>query len=118
MTKRHKYSAVPTTIDGIRFHSKAEATHYAELKLREKAGEIHDLVLQPEYLLTIWPYNIADGTTGPGTTVGKYIADFRYLDIASNRRVIVDVKGYDTPVSKLKRKIVEALYGIEIEIVK
>ena len=113
--KRHKYSAVPTVVDGIRFHSKAEATHYAELKLREKAGEIHDLVLQPSYAMTIWP---PPASGRPPVTVGKYIADFRCWDVARSERITVDVKGMDTPLSKHKRKIVEALYGIEIEIVK
>ena len=119
MTSRplpHKYRAVPTTIDGIRFHSKAEAKYYTELKLREKAGEIHDLVLQPGYIISVRrigePHGQAEWEMW--TNCGKYIADFRYWDVASNQRITVDVKGYDTPLSKLKRKIVEALYGIEI----
>ncbi len=116
MKRRHKYSAVPTTVDSIRFHSKAEAKHYSELKLREKAGEIHDLVLQPAYVMAIVCANPSQPRSH--TTVGKYIADFRYWDVARSERVVVDVKGHDTPLSKLKRKIVEALYGIEIEIVK
>lgn len=114
MKRHHKYSAVATTVDGIRFHSKAEAKYYAGLKLREKAGEIHDLVLQPAYDLDIpsFPNGVEL------TRCGKYVGDFVYWDVARSRSVHVDVKGYDTPLSKLKRKIVEALYGIEIEIVR
>ena len=39
-TTQSKYHAVPTTIDNIRFASKAEARRYRELRLLEKAGEI------------------------------------------------------------------------------
>ena len=46
MARRHKYSARPTEVDGIRFDSKAEARRYTELRTLEKAGEISHLELQ------------------------------------------------------------------------
>lgn len=44
----HKYHAKPTTVDGIRFASKAEARRYSELRLLEKAGEIKNLEAHAE----------------------------------------------------------------------
>ena len=43
-----------------------------------------------------------------------YYADFRYLDAETGRTVVEDVKGVATPVYKIKKKIIEASYRIEI----
>jgi hypothetical protein len=101
-----KYGAIPTEVDGIRFASKAEARRYAELKLMESAGVIDRLTLQPRYKLVV-----------DGELIGTYVADFRYLDLEHERFVVEDVKGVETPVFKLKRKLVKALHGIDIRIV-
>lgn len=100
-----KYHAVKTEIDGIVFASKHEAKRYQELKLLERNGDIINLVLQPEFLLLV----------KPGKSVGKYIADFSYWDTARNEYVTEDAKGVRTPVYRLKKKIVEAVYNIKIE---
>lgn len=100
--KRHKYGAVPQTIDGLRFASSKEARRYAELKLLERAGEISDLQLQPRYPLTL-----------NGALICTYVADFAYHD-KSGGRVTEDAKGYRTPVYRLKRKMFAAQYGYEI----
>ena len=49
--KKSKFSSVKTIIDGHAFDSKKEAKYYSELKIREKAGEIKELKLQPRFLL-------------------------------------------------------------------
>lgn len=104
MARRSKYGAVPTEVDGIRFASKAEAKRYSELKLMERAGEISHLELQPVYPLIV-----------NGVRVGKYIGDFRYRDTKSGRLVHEDRKGVRTPLYRLKKRIVEALYpGVTI----
>lgn len=100
--KRGKYGAVPTTVNGIRFASKAEAARYQTLIVAERAGEISDLKLQ-----TSWPLVVG------GVKVATYRADFEYLD-ADVRRVVEDVKGVSTPVYKLKKRLMLALHGIEI----
>lgn len=94
-------------MDGIRFASQKEARRYTELKMLEKAGEIFDLRLQPEYPLCAWQ-------NGNAPIVGKYRADFSYLDVKSRKGVVEDVKGFKTPLYKWKKKHVEAQYGIEI----
>lgn len=98
-----KYHAVRTTVDSITFASKAEARRYVELKMLEEAGEIQSLQLQPKFPLEV-----------NGHKICTYIADFQY---GQNGKVIVeDVKGVLTPVFRLKRKLLKALWGIDIRI--
>lgn len=97
-----KYNSVKTEVDGFVFDSKAEAHRYSELKLAEKAGEITELELQPKYPVEV-----------NGSKICTYIADFRYKDGDGNQ-IVEDVKGVKTPVYRLKKKLVEALYWIEI----
>lgn len=111
MTNRpHKYRAVPTMLDGIRFASKAEAARYAELRLLEKAGEIKELTLQPRYELLAWPSH-GERTR---TVVGHYVADFRYRQGPRGILVIEDVKGMRTALYRWKKRHFEAQYGLSI----
>lgn len=48
-----------------------------------------------------------------GKKICKYIADFR-VTYADGRIEVVDVKGVRTGVYRLKKKLVEAQYGIII----
>ncbi len=107
--RRHKYGAKPTTIDGIRFASKAEAWRYSELLMLQKAGEIRALVLQPKFPL--WAYSVSRINARP---VGVYFADFGYVRVIDSEEVIEDVKGFRTPLYRWKKKHVEAQYGITI----
>ena len=108
--RRHKYGAHPTTVDNIRFASKAEARRYCELKLLEKAGEIRELEIQPRYELLAWPAR-GDRTRA---MVGHYVADFRYRSGPQGLLVVEDVKGVRTALYRWKKKHVEAQYGIQI----
>ena len=105
---RSKYGAIRTTIDGITFASKAEARRYSELQILLKSGEITDLKLQPKYPLVFIPSKGRDSVN-----VGSYIADFWYRK-RNKDAVTEDVKGMLTPVYRLKKKMVEAIYGITI----
>lgn len=103
---KHKYGAKPTTVDGIRFASQAEARRYGELKLLEKAGEIIDLGLQPVFKLRV-----------NGEVIGRYVADFDYWTRVGNHRgtyVVEDVKGMKTPMYRWKAKHMKAEHGITI----
>ena len=99
----NKYNAKRTVLDGITFDSKAESERYAYLKLRERAGEIARLECQPEYKISV-----------NGTHVCKYKADFRYFEIGAQKQIVEDVKGVITPVYRLKKKLVEAIYHVKI----
>ena len=96
-----KYHAQPTLVDGIIFDSKGEATRYGQLKLLQQAGAITGLRLQVRYPLVVNDYKI-----------GVYVADFVYCE--NGHEVTEDFKGIRTPVYRLKRKLMAALYGIEI----
>lgn len=101
-----KYRNKKTEYAGIRFDSKREAERYAELKLLEKAGEISHLELQPIIVLQEkFKYN---GKTVRAIT---YRADFAYYDHAIEKAVIEDVKGMETDVFKLKKKLFLKKYG-------
>jgi len=98
---RTKYGAVKTTIDGITFDSKKEAARYQQLKLLERAGEIDRLELQPKYDLVV-----------NGVNIGFYRADFRYWQ--GIKQIVEDVKGVRTSVYQIKKRLIAAIYGIEI----
>jgi hypothetical protein len=95
--KKHKYSARPTIVDGIKFASAKEARRYGELKLLQMAGKISQLELQPRYKLVIEE---------------SYVADFRYLE--NGKTVIEDVKGFLTADYKRKRKAMKIQHGVTI----
>lgn len=103
--------AKPVWIDGIRFASKAEARRYAQLQLLLRAGAIANLELQPTF-----PIEVMNPTNGEMTQVGVYKGDFRYVERGVT--VIEDVKGMRTVVYRLKKRLVEAIYGIRIQEVR
>lgn len=116
---RQKYHAKATVVNGIRFASKKESKHYIDLLWREATlREISDLELQPKYLLgtDANPVMMRSGRY-PNGRRASYIADFRYKCLITGKTVVEDVKGMDTPLSKLKRAVVEAQYGIKIVLV-
>ena len=91
---KNKYHAIPTVIDGIRFASKSEAKRYGQLKLLQMAGEIRWFTCQV-------PFQLGAGV--------RYVSDF--LIVYTDGRVEVeDVKGIETAMFKVKRKLFEAAY--------
>lgn len=118
MSRFNKYSARPEVVDGHRFHSQREAKRYRELKLLVLAGAITGLTLQPKYTLGVDDHPILLKSQGyPNGRRAAYFADFKYTDALSGDEVIEDVKGMDTPLSRLKRAIVEAQYDVIIVII-
>lgn len=109
--KKSKYSSAKTDVDGISFDSKKEAEFYAELKLREKAGEITHLRLQPRYLL-----QEAFKHEGKQYREMEYIADFEYIE--NGETVVVDVKGFKTAVYMIKKKLFLYKYGDRVKFIE
>ena len=105
---RSKYGAVPLVVDGVRFASTREARRYGELRLLERAGQIWDLTLQPEFPL----HAAAICGAEPLELVGKYRGDFAYA--TKDGTIVEDAKGVRTPLYRWKRKHVEIEYGIRI----
>jgi len=97
----HKFHARPTETDGIKFASKKEAQYYSSLKLRVLAGDV-------VFFLRQVPFDL------PGNI--KYRCDF--AEFLSDGSVhFVEVKGFNTPMGKLKIQQAEAIYPIKIKIV-
>ena len=105
--RRGKFNAIKTVVGGIRFDSKREAARYLQLVASERAGEISDLRLQPVFVLHAY-----HPMTGERTAIGKYRADFTYVE--SRAAVVEDVKGMLTPIYRWKKKHLRAEYGIDI----
>jgi len=102
--KPSKYHNRKTTYEGIQFDSQKEENRYRELQLLERAGLIRSIELQPRYDFVINGKKLKH----------YYKADFRYEDTATGRLLVEDVKGLRTKDYRLKKELVEALYGVEI----
>ena len=104
---RNKYNANGRRIDGYWFASDSEAKRYEQLKIMVEEGVIDKLELQPEYKIMLKNQHIT-----------TYRGDFRYAvldDMGRIKKVVLeDVKGMVTDVYLIKKKLVEAEYGIKI----
>ncbi len=96
---RHKFHAIQTEVNGIKFPSKKEAKYYQELLLRQKAKDIVFFLYQV-------PFHLPGGV--------KYFCDFQVFH-TNGTISFIDTKGFKTPTYKAKKKMVEALYPILIE---
>lgn len=103
MKRRNKYGNIKTVVDGIRFDSKKEAKRYGQLKILEIAKEIKGLDVHPKYQLKV-----------KDEIICFYEADFSYRDLKTKKFIIEDCKGVKTAVYRLKKKLMKAIYGIEI----
>ena len=100
---RSKYGNRKVQADGFTFDSQAEYRRYRELKLLEAAVAIKGLQVHPLFALRV-----------NGQHIGNYEADFSYIELPGERHVVEDVKGVRTAVYRLKKRMVKALYGIDI----
>lgn len=95
---RHKFRAVQCEADGIKFSSQRERARYQALQLAQQQGEVVMFLRQT-------PFHLPGGV--------KYVCDFLVF-WQDGSCTVEDVKGYRTPQYKAKRKMVEALYPVEI----
>jgi hypothetical protein len=103
LQRQHKYNAKRTVVDGHSFPSRREANRYAELKLMERGGVVTGLEIQVRYPLEV-----------NGMLIAHYVADFKYFLVKERLWIVEDVKGFLTDTYRLKKKLVKALYGIDI----
>jgi hypothetical protein len=99
--------------DGHTFASRREARRYRDLKLLEEAGEISRLTLQPRFPLHCCGKPVLYQPSGRHAV---YVADFSYR-LSDHTLVVEDVKGKDTPLSKLKRAVLLAEEGIDVVLI-
>lgn len=105
-----KYGNVPQRCrQNVMHQSKLETKRCNELQLMQEGGLIENLEAhpQPRFRLDVNGHHICD-----------YMADFRYYDTQLRREVVEDVKGRATEVYKLKKRLMLACHGIEVEEVK
>lgn len=105
-----KYHNKKVKYDGYTFDSIREKNYYIKLKLLEKSGKIKELELQKEFELQ--PSFKLNNKTSRKIT---YRADFTYKTTEDDKLHVIDVKGFKTDVYKLKKKLFEYKYRIEIE---
>jgi len=107
--KKNKYHNRKVFYQGHWFDSEKEKAWYIKFRLMEKAGEIHDLKTQYEFVL-IETFVVGEKRYRKMS----YIADFIYKD-KEDKLHVVDAKGFRTEVYKLKKKLMAWKYGIEVE---
>lgn len=99
-----KYKNKKTIIDGVIFQSRKEGRRYQQLVLMLKAHQISLLKIQ-------YPFNFLGKNN---KKIFTYKADFYYFDLIEGKYKVEDTKGYRTPVYKLKKKLIEDHFGINI----
>lgn len=96
-----KYNNKKVDLNGVEFDSTRECRRYQDLELMQRGGQIFELKRQVPYDITI-----------DGAHICTWIADFTYR--INGKQVTEDVKGFKTPEYKLKKRLVEAIYGVKI----
>ncbi len=108
--KKNKYNNTKVEYKGIKFDSIKEMKHYQLLEYLQKIGEIKELKLQVPYEL-IPKYKINNKTVRKCV----YLADFTYITTKDDKLHVIDTKGFRTDVYRLKKKLFEYKYGVEVE---
>lgn len=94
---KSKYGNTRTEYNGILYDSAKEAGRALQLDMLQRAGKVSNVKRQVSIPLMV-----------NGVKVATYRADFIYTDNETGVQVIEDVKGYETAIFKLKKKILEA----------
>lgn len=105
----NKYRNKKVYYNGKTLDSKREAKHYIKLLWLQECGEITDLQTQVKFELQ--PHFKLNDKTIRAIT---YVADFTYYD-RNGKYHVVDTKGFRTETYKVKKKLFEYKFGIEIE---
>jgi len=103
-----KYSNRPLRCRAGHMHqSTLESRRCDELQLMEQGGLIRDLEQQPRYRLDVNGIHVCD-----------YIADWRFFDVDRGCVVVQDAKGILTDVCRMKLKLMAAVHGVDVELVR
>jgi hypothetical protein len=109
MNTYNKYKNQKVYCNGKVLDSKREAKHYIKLLWLQECGEIKDLQTQVKF-------ELQEHYKMNGKTIRaiNYVADFTYYD-KEGKYHVVDAKGFKPETYKIKKKLFEYKYGIEIE---
>ena len=110
----NKYNAKKVEIDGIVFDSRAEGRFYEHLLDLMHDGVVESFEMQKTYtLLDKFPHP----KTGKTIRAIKYVPDFEVI-YTDGRVEVVDVKGMQTDVFRMKCKLFMFRYQIPLVLVK
>ena len=99
---RTKYGSISKQCKQAHVHqSKKEAAACNILHYLQKTGKILRLEVQPTF--TLQPS--FTGVDGKKVRAIKYTADFSFYDLEYKRHRIIDIKGFKTPVYRIKKKL-------------
>lgn len=103
-----KYGNSTVNINGEKFDSKHEARSISDLRILIASGEsdFHDLQRQVDFPLVV-----------NGVKICTYRADAVVTIKDTGKKRIYEPKGYVTPVYRMKRKLMEAIYP-DVELVE
>ena len=114
MVQKNKYNAKKVEVDGIIFSSKAESFYYEHLLGLMESGVVESFEMQKPYtLLDKFPHP----KTGKTIRAIKYVPDFEVI-YTDGRVEVVDVKGMQTDVFRMKCKLFMFRYQIPLVLVK
>ena len=105
-----KYGNKKVVVDGITFDSKSEAAYYKKMLRDQEAGLVKEFNMQKTYTLLD---KFEHPKTGKAVRAIKYIADFEVI-YPDGRVEVVDIKGFKTPIYRLKEKLFMFRYNIPI----
>ena len=108
--RRSKFNARPLACrQGVIHQSTLEARRCDELHLMQQGGLIKDLRAHPQvrFRLDVDGHHICD-----------YMADFCYYDNERQTEVVEDTKGMITDVCRMKMKLMAAVHGVDVELVR
>ena len=104
--KLNKFRNKPIIVNGINFDGYREGFYCNKLSFLESKKIITDLEFHPAWRIE---HN--------KKLICKYIADAKFL--FKNETMVIDVKGKETQVFRLKRKLMKAFYpDVEIHLIK
>lgn len=106
---RNKFNAQKTSYNGVMYDSKVEAAYAAKLDILRKAPGAERVVNVERQVKFPFDYN--------GKHICSYQADF-VITYADGRKEYHEVKGFETRESVIKRKLMDAFYGIKVKVVK
>ena len=110
----NKYNAKKVEIDGIVFDSRAEGRFYEHLLDLMHDGIVESFEMQKAYTLLD---KFAHPKTGKTIRAIKYVPDFEVI-YTDGRVEVVDVKGMQTDVFRMKCKLFMFRYQIPLVLVK
>ena len=113
--KPAKYRNRKVVVDGITFDSRREASRWIYLRGLQDAGEISELTRQRSYEIAPGVRLNGDKRARPAV---RCVVDFDYYHKRRKERVVEDVKGFDTPMSRLKRHLLKAIHGIDVKVIR